>query len=120
MLDVQTAPTGTHRQNPAERAVQTFKSHFMSAIDSSDTGHPIDAWDCLLLQTNVTLNMLQTRGVNGVHSAHLHVHKVFNCDAHPSAPSGCQSIVHNKNIRARGKRLNRGNKDRQGTTWAKQ
>ena len=36
-LDCKTMPKANHRRNPAERAIQTFESHFISIINGADT-----------------------------------------------------------------------------------
>ena len=55
---------GNHRRNLTERAIQTFKAHFISLLNGLDVNFPEGAWDHLLPQTNTTLNMLRPCGVN--------------------------------------------------------
>jgi hypothetical protein len=47
-----------HRVNAAERAIQTFKAHFISALATTDSKFPLQLWDCLTPQVKHTLNML--------------------------------------------------------------
>jgi hypothetical protein len=103
-LDYELVPPGNHRRNPAERAIQTFKSHFISILNGLDDNYPADAWDYLIPQTNLTLNMLRECNVNPTHSAYFYIHGPYDFNAHPLAPLGCQAIVHEKVIRKGGKR----------------
>jgi hypothetical protein len=48
-----------HRQNLAERAIQTFKNHFKAVLASIDNTFPMHLWDRLLPQTITTLNLLR-------------------------------------------------------------
>jgi hypothetical protein len=47
-----------HCVNAAERAIQTFKDHFVSALATTDSEFPLQLWDRLALQVENTLNML--------------------------------------------------------------
>ena len=110
-LQYELVPPGNHRNNPAERGIQTFKSHFISILNGVDPNYPADAWDHLIPQTNMTLNMLRKCGVNQNHSAYSYIHGPFNFDAHPLAPLGCRAIVHQ---RATGRGGKRGGWDNRG------
>ena len=46
-----------HRVNAAERAIQTFKNHFISGLSSTDTDWPLQLWDQLTRQSVTTLNI---------------------------------------------------------------
>ena len=113
-LKHQITVTGVHRQNPAERAIQTFKSHFISVINGLDPRFPNDDWDCLIPQTDLTLNMLRKCAVNPAHSAHSCIHGIFDHSRHPIVPSGCRAVAHEKSMQNGGKRLTWGNKGRVG------
>jgi hypothetical protein len=45
-----------HRVNAAERAIQTFKDHFISALATTDSEFPLQLWDKLTSQVKNTLN----------------------------------------------------------------
>jgi len=49
--DIQLVPPDTHRRNHAERAIQTFKSHFISILAGVDPSFPMNLWDRLIPQT---------------------------------------------------------------------
>ena len=113
-LQYQVMPPRNHRQNPAERAIQTFKSHFISILNGVDANFPSDQWDLLIPQTVMTLNMLRPCGVNDNHSAYAYIHGAFNFNAHPLVPLGCKSIAHERSIKNGGTRGSWGNKGRAG------
>ena len=107
-------PPANHRQNPAERAIGTSKSHFTSIINGLDEGFPSGGWDSLMPQVNVTLNMLRTCTVNPAHSACSCVHGAFDHSAHPPAPLGCKATVHQRRIHNGGPRCGWENKGKIG------
>jgi hypothetical protein len=55
---IQIVPPDNHRQNLAERAIQTFKNHLKSVIVGVDNSFPMRLWDKLLPQVILTLNLL--------------------------------------------------------------
>jgi hypothetical protein len=58
-IDYQLVPPGTHRRNAPERAICTFKNHFIAGHCSSiDKDFPLHLWDCLVEQAVITLNLL--------------------------------------------------------------
>eukprot|EP00978_Attheya_sp_CCMP212_P013058 scaffold32606_cov75-Attheya_sp.AAC.1 len=58
-ITYQLAPPGNHRQNNAERAIQTFKNHFVARLCSVDGSFPLQQWDRMLEQATITLNLLR-------------------------------------------------------------
>ena len=57
-------PPHSHRNNLAERAIQTYKSHFKSGLASCDPNFPLTQWDRLIEQCNITLNLLRSSRYN--------------------------------------------------------
>ena len=55
----QLVPPNTHRSNAAESAIHTFKAHFLSILAGVAPDFPINLWDLLLPQTELTLNFLR-------------------------------------------------------------
>ncbi len=47
-----------HRVNAAERAIATFKEHFIAALATMDKHCPLQLWDEFLPQVELTLNIL--------------------------------------------------------------
>jgi hypothetical protein len=46
--------------NAAERAIRTFKEHFVAGLSSVDPYLPLHVWDRLLPQPELTFNLLRT------------------------------------------------------------
>ena len=113
-LVYETVPPGNHRRNPAERAIQTFKSHFITVLNGVDDGFPPDAWDYLIPQTNLTLNLMRPCTVNEAHSAYSYIYGPYDFNAHPLAPLGCRATVHQRAIGRGGKRRGWDNRGKLG------
>ena len=47
----QIVPPNVHRRNVAERAIRTFKAHFLAILAGVDPNFPKYMWDNLLVQT---------------------------------------------------------------------
>ena len=85
-----------HRRNAAERAIQTFKNHFIAGIVSTHKYFPLQLWCRLLPQAIVTLNLLRPSRINPTLSAHVQLHGLFDFNATPFAPPGTKVIVNLK------------------------
>jgi hypothetical protein len=92
----QLVPPDVHRRNVAERAIRTFKAHFLSILAGVSDSFPNYLWDHLLPQTELTLNLLRQSTLAPEMSAWEHFHGPFNFDATPLGPLGCPIIIHNK------------------------
>ena len=57
-------PPHQHRRNVAERAIRTFKNHFLAGLATCDPDFPIREWDRLNQQAELTLNLLRNSRVN--------------------------------------------------------
>ncbi len=57
-MDYDFVPPGQHRQNQAERAIQTLKAHFISILAGVEDKFPLLLWYHLLEPTECTLNLL--------------------------------------------------------------
>ena len=44
-VDFQLTPTHSHRRNAAERAIRTFKNHFIAILCGTDPDFPLILWD---------------------------------------------------------------------------
>ena len=72
--DLQLVPPDTHRRNLAERAIQTFKSHFLAILAGVDPSFPMTLWDRLVPQAVITLNLLRQAKVDPTLSAYEFIH----------------------------------------------
>ena len=93
-ITYQLVPPHDHRRNMAERAIQTFKAHFISILCGVDENFPLHLWCRLLPQAEITLNMLRSSTITPNISAHAHLHGQHDYNAHPLAPLGCAVEMH--------------------------
>ena len=93
---LQIVPPNQHRAKAAERAIRTFKNHFISTLCSCDPLFPMHLWDRLLDQAVITLNLLRTPTINHRLSAYAQLHGSFNYLATPLGPPGTKVIIHEK------------------------
>ena len=63
-LTYQVASPGDHRLLSVERAIQTFKNHFISILYGADGSFPANQLDRLLPQTVMALNMVRRSRIN--------------------------------------------------------
>ena len=84
-----------HRVNATERAIQTFKNHFISGLCTTDENWPLQLWDQLTHQATITLNLLRTSRVDPTKSAYEQIHRAkYDWNKHPVAPPGTRAIVY--------------------------
>ncbi len=89
-------PPHMHRRNAAERAIRTFKNHFIATLATTNKMFPMHLWDRLLPQATMTLNMLWASQINPKLSAYEQLEGRFTYAKTPLAPPGCRVIVHKK------------------------
>ena len=53
-----------HQLNPIERAISTFKNHFIAILEGCDERFPKYLWCQLIPQAVITLNMLRKSRIN--------------------------------------------------------
>jgi hypothetical protein len=93
-IDFQLVPPHTHRRNAAERAIQTFKNHFVACLCTADKFFPMRLWDRILPQASTTLNFLRTSRLNPRLSSEAHLNGNLDFNRTPLAPLGTRVIVH--------------------------
>ena len=94
--EYQLTPPHIHRRKTAERAIRTFKNHFISGLCSVDKHFPLHLWCRLLDQAELTLNMLRTSRINPNLSMHEQINGTNDFNATPLAPPGTRCIAHEK------------------------
>ena len=97
--DLQLVPPDTHRRNLAERAIQTFKSHFLAILAGVDPSFPMTLWDRLVPQAVITLNLLRQAKVDPTLSAYEFIHGKLDYNKMPLAPLGCAVQIHDSTNR---------------------
>ena len=89
-------PPHNHRRNSADRAIQTFKNHFIAGLASTDPNFPLSNWCRLRPQAELTLNLLRPSPLNSKLSAYAQLEGTFDFNRTPLAPPGTRVIVHEK------------------------
>jgi len=77
-VNYQLVPPHTHRKNAAERAIRTFKNHFITILCMAHPNFPMNLWCRLLPQVEMTLNMLRPCRINPRISAYTSLEGEFN------------------------------------------
>jgi hypothetical protein len=68
-MNIQLVPPHNHRVNAAERAIVTFKEHFVTALATVDMLCPLQLWDVFLPQVEVRpCKLMKTEDVGGLRS----------------------------------------------------
>jgi hypothetical protein len=94
----QLVPPDMHRCNWAERAIRTFKDHFLSILASVDASFPPYLWDLLLPQAELTLNLLRQLALNPQISVWEFFHGPFDFNKTPLRSVGCRVLIHPKPV----------------------
>lgn len=95
-IQIQYVAPHQHRANKAERAIRTFKNHWIAAHATADTSFPLNLWDRTLEQVELTLNLLRGSAINPAISAWEQVNGPYNFNATPIAPIGVKVVIHEK------------------------
>ena len=89
------APPKNHRYNKAERAIQDWKKHFIATLCTCHYSFPVDIFDALIFQAELTLNHLRAFPPNRAISAWEGLYqRKYDFHAHPIAPLGMRVLVH--------------------------
>ncbi|KAL7523612.1 LOW QUALITY PROTEIN: hypothetical protein ACHAWF_000593 [Thalassiosira exigua] len=89
-VKIQLVEPDNHRVNVAESAIQTFKNHFDSVV------FPLQLWDKLLRQAEITLNLLRTSRQDPSQSAYEELEGPFGNNRTPLAPPGTKALIYNE------------------------
>jgi hypothetical protein len=90
----QRVPPKEHRVNAAERAIRTFKNHFVAILCTVDSRFPLSEWDRLLPQAELTINLLRSSRIHPSLSAYASLHGNFDFNRTPVAPPGTRIVAH--------------------------
>ncbi len=82
----QYAPPGNHRANKTERAIRTFSNHLIATLATTDPTFLLSAWDLILPQVEMTLNLMRVSHVTPQLSAWAQLPGPYSFAAHPIAP----------------------------------
>ena len=95
-VEYQLVPPHIHRHKSAERAIRTFKNHFIAGLATTDPNFPLSNWYQLLPQAELTLNLLRPSQLNPKLSAYAQLEGIFDFNRTPLAPPGTHVIIHEK------------------------
>ena len=96
-IELQLASPVSHLRNAAERSISTFKDHFIVGIWSTDLDFPMQNWDRLVEQAEITLNLLSPSRLNPKISEYSQLNGTFGYNRTPmTPPPGSRTLVHNK------------------------
>lgn len=94
-ITVQLVPPHNHRANKAERAIRDYKNHVIATLGTVHSSFPLNLWDELLPQINITINLLRPYSPQPSMSAYEGIHgSKFDFAAHPMAPCGTRVLIH--------------------------
>jgi len=95
-IQFELVPPGNHRQNQAERAIETFKAHFIAILEGIDDKFPLSLWCHLLEPTELRPKSPPPIKGSAKKTAFVHVHGHHDYIKKPFAPLGCAIEAHVK------------------------
>ena len=87
-------PVSQHRTNKAERAIGTWKDHFIATLATVDPKCPLSLWEDFVEQAELTLNLMRMSPIHPSLSAWEALCGKFDILATPIAPLGMKVLVH--------------------------
>eukprot|EP00804_Cyclotella_cryptica_P003480 CCRYP_002118-RA/>CCRYP_002118-RA protein AED:0.26 eAED:0.26 QI:0/0/0/1/0/0/3/0/685 len=85
-----------YRRNVAEKAIQTWKDNFITALRGTVDTFPLHLWCQLILHMERQLNFLCQFNANSKISAYAHLYGPHDYNALPFTPLGMEALVHDK------------------------
>jgi len=93
-IKLELTPIAQHRTNKAERAISTWKDHFIATLATTDPNCPLSLWEDFVEQAELTLNCMRVSPVHPLLSAWEALCGHFDILATPIAPLGMKVLVH--------------------------
>ena len=100
-IKYQLVPPHLHRRNASERAIQTYKAHFITCLYVADPRYPAKEWYRFPPQGTLTLDLLRNCRFNPKLSAHAAFHGTFYYNKTPLAPLRTKFLVNDKTTNRR-------------------
>ena len=95
----QRAPAGNHRTNSAERAIRSWKNHFIASLCTMDRLCPLQLWALMVRQCELTLNLIRPSYRNKSISAWQELHRTrYPFHSQPFGPVGCKVFIHLRSL----------------------
>ena len=95
-MEYELVPPGCHQRNTAEVVIRNFKAHFLSILAGVAEDFPMQLWDKLLPQAEITINLLQQSNATPTILAYAHLNGPFDYNKMHLVPMGCNVQVHEK------------------------
>ena len=95
-MTYQLVPPDDHRRNIAEKAIQTWKDHFIGALSGTAATFPRHLLCQAIPQAERQLLLLRQSSVFPKISAYAHVYGAHDYNAAPFVPIDMESLVHDK------------------------
>ena len=95
-MTYQLVPPDDHRRNVAEKAIQTWKDHFVAVLSGTSDKFPLHLWCQLIPHMERQLNLLRQSNANPRISAYAHLYGPHDYNASPFVPLGMEALVHDK------------------------
>eukprot|EP00804_Cyclotella_cryptica_P001906 CCRYP_007349-RB/>CCRYP_007349-RB protein AED:0.31 eAED:0.31 QI:0/-1/0/1/-1/1/1/0/639 len=95
-MTYQLVPPDDHRRNVAEKAIQTWKDHFVAVLSGTADKFPLHLWCQLIPHMERQLNLLRQSNANPRISAYAHLYGPHDYNASPFVPLGMEALVHDK------------------------
>ena len=93
-VSFQYVPANTHRRNRAERAIRSWKNHFLATLATTDPYMPKNIWDELVAQAELTLSHLRAYTPDTSLSSYEGIHgSKYNFNAHPINVAGVRTVA---------------------------
>ena len=94
-IKLELTPVATHRTNKAERAIGTWKDHFIATLATVDPNCPLSLWEDFVEQAELTLNLMR---ISPIHPSFFvcmgsTLWKV-RCSSYTNRPLGMKALVH--------------------------
>eukprot|EP00804_Cyclotella_cryptica_P019039 CCRYP_014449-RA/>CCRYP_014449-RA protein AED:0.30 eAED:0.29 QI:0/0/0/0.75/0/0/4/0/637 len=95
-MTYQLVPPDDHHRNLAEKAIQTWKDHFVAALSGTAEKFPLHLWCQTLPHMERQLNLLRQSFAHPKLSAYAHLYGHHDYNALPFVRIGMEALVHNK------------------------
>ena len=89
-------PPDNHRRNIAEKAIQTWKDHFVAIPSGASATFPMHLWCRIIPQVERQLQLLIVTNINPTISTYTHLHGPHNYNAQPWVPVGMEAMIRDK------------------------
>ncbi|KAL7533577.1 hypothetical protein ACHAXR_005319 [Thalassiosira sp. AJA248-18] len=87
-MTYQLVPPDKHQRNIAEKAIQTWKDHFVSVLSGTAENFPLHLWCQLTPQMERQLNLLRQSNANPKVLVYAHIYGRHNYNATQFVPIG--------------------------------